>query len=440
MASTVKDLEYLRDRIYEYLKDEGYKVWMNEKPGFPTNLDPDAMTNCIRAAEKCDYFILLLDKRAGLHYKDTGMTITEAEYQAARKKGKSMSIFVRQAVDSQCAVYRQLEKRDRQRRRWYADPEVFEFYNRLMHERSVPWIHKFDSFDDIHRCLESELPSPENKADIHRRRTPRKMVGYDLRRYRSLCDLVTVNRNTPLIFVYGHGRHRPEADENQQEHARREVEAQIWTAVEPLIQRIDYRAGHKRIRSPDLDLAFSLAAKIGWELGQSTRKERERDDWPRIRGVTDLYLENSRDMKRDANILSIGAGDTNLFTAHVLRKYDRQLMIRFNAPQDSQHIESLVEGRREYERETYGMVSFLKNPLNSSRVVILAAGVGSVGTSAALLALLREKDNSRESISLWSGNIHDKRCSQRVVEATECDELTVRGVKVEVVKKFEFRE
>jgi len=66
VGSTVKDLEDLRDGLYRSLKEVGHTPWFSEKDDFLTNRHRDSMTNCIKVAEECDLFVVLLDKRAGL--------------------------------------------------------------------------------------------------------------------------------------------------------------------------------------------------------------------------------------------------------------------------------------------------------------------------------------------------------------------------------------
>ena len=114
VCSTVKDLGDLRDELYRNLKQSGHTSWFSEKDDFPTNRHPDSMTNCIKVAEECDFFMVLLDKRAGLLYtKREGspypelfdLTISEAEYRCARKKGKPVCIFIRKRAESESAIY-----------------------------------------------------------------------------------------------------------------------------------------------------------------------------------------------------------------------------------------------------------------------------------------------------------------------------------------------
>ena len=160
VGSTVKDLEDLRDGLYRSLKEVGHTPWFSEKDDFPTNRHPDSMTNCIKVAEECDLFVVLLDKRAGLPYtKRKGSpypelfdsTISEAEYRCAREKGKPVCIFIRKRAEHESAIYRQIkDKEQRESMKWYSEPAVYEFYDRLMHEKPhIPWRYTFDSIREI---------------------------------------------------------------------------------------------------------------------------------------------------------------------------------------------------------------------------------------------------------------------------------------------------
>lgn len=110
VSSTVKDLGDLRDELYRRLKELGHTPWFSEKDDFPSNRHPDAMTNCLRVVEECDLFVVLLDKRAGLPYSKRdgspypelfGLTISEAEYRCAKKKGKPICIFIRKRAENE---------------------------------------------------------------------------------------------------------------------------------------------------------------------------------------------------------------------------------------------------------------------------------------------------------------------------------------------------
>jgi tetratricopeptide (TPR) repeat protein len=159
VSSTVKDLGDLRDELYRRLKELGHTAWFSEKDDFPINRHPDAMTNCLKVAEECDLFAVLLDKRAGLPYTERegspypdlfGLTISEAEYRCARKKSKPVCIFIRKRAEHESTLYRQMDGEERKKLSWYSEPAVYEFYDRLMHEKPhIPWRYTFDSLGEI---------------------------------------------------------------------------------------------------------------------------------------------------------------------------------------------------------------------------------------------------------------------------------------------------
>ena len=160
ISSTIKDLGDLRDELYRRLKELGHTPWLSERSDFPSNLHPDSMTNCIMVAEECDLFVVLLDKRAGLSYHKegtaysdlSGLKISEAEYRCARKKGKPICIFIRKRAEYESAIYRQVKDDEKQKEsiKWYSENAVYEFYERLMHEKpNIPWRYTFDSINEI---------------------------------------------------------------------------------------------------------------------------------------------------------------------------------------------------------------------------------------------------------------------------------------------------
>jgi len=168
VSGTVKDLEDLRDELYRRLKELGHTPWFSEKSDFPTHCHPDAMTNCLKVAEECDFFVVLLDKRAGLAYKRRGgspyqdlfgLTISEAEYRCARKKGKSICIFIRKRAEHESAIYRKIKDEEQRKSiEWYSDPGIYEFYDHLMHEEPyIPWRYTFDSINEIMEPLNAIL-------------------------------------------------------------------------------------------------------------------------------------------------------------------------------------------------------------------------------------------------------------------------------------------
>ena len=178
VSSTVNDLGDLRNELYYHLKELGHTPWFSEMDDFPINHHPDSMTNCLIVAEQSDYFLVLLDKRSGLPYTERAespyhdlfnLKISEAEYKCARKKGIPICIFVRTKVDCESAIFRQItDKEQRKSIRWYSEPAIYEFYNRLMHEKPhIPWRYTFDSIEDIISPLKKIIGATQDEDKLN---------------------------------------------------------------------------------------------------------------------------------------------------------------------------------------------------------------------------------------------------------------------------------
>lgn len=177
VCSTVKDLRDLRDELYHRLKGLGHTPWFSEQDDFPTNRHPDAMTNCIRLTEECDLFVVLLDKCVGLTYaKRKGspypelfdLSISEAEYRCARKMGKPVCIFIRKRAEHESSIFRQIKDKNKiEPLKWYSEPAVYEFYDRLMHEKPhIPWRYTFDSIGEIMDQLNTRIGEVQATSSV----------------------------------------------------------------------------------------------------------------------------------------------------------------------------------------------------------------------------------------------------------------------------------
>jgi hypothetical protein len=173
VSSSVKFLVDLRDVLYRHLKDADHTPFFSEKPGdFPTKLHEDAMTNCLLVVEQCDMLVLILDRKMGLTYTTRpdspftdlfGMAITKAEYRCAKKRKIPVSIFVRKIVETESKFYREMNVLQRKNFPiWYADKEIYDFYDELMHEYpAVPWITPFDGVTEILPLLDNHIQEIE---------------------------------------------------------------------------------------------------------------------------------------------------------------------------------------------------------------------------------------------------------------------------------------
>lgn len=154
ISSTVKDLKYLREQIGLYIQSCGHTAWVSGSSTFPHICD-DAMKNCIKAAEQCDRLIVILGKRAGLLFnKSNNITITEAEYNAAKKAGKPILGFVESDVWHDARIYHKAKKDgvniEQIRGLLDTDNLALERIDRLMHDKGgVSWLEPFATGQEV---------------------------------------------------------------------------------------------------------------------------------------------------------------------------------------------------------------------------------------------------------------------------------------------------
>ncbi|OGH05887.1 MAG: hypothetical protein A2W22_04655 [Candidatus Levybacteria bacterium RBG_16_35_11] len=214
VSSTIKDLGDLRNELYRRLKELGHTPWLSEMSDFPSNLHPDSMTNCLRVAEECDLFVVLLDKRAGLSYLKegtaysdlSGLKISEAEYRCARRKGKQICIFIRKRAEYESAIYRQVKDDEKQKEsiKWYSENAVYEFYERLMHEEPhIPWRYTFDSINDIIEPLKSII-GEFFQIEVFKDSKIERQIEYIQENPNFLIEIPAENRDKLLISIINH--------------------------------------------------------------------------------------------------------------------------------------------------------------------------------------------------------------------------------------------
>lgn len=127
-------------------------------------------------------------------------------------------------------------------------------------------------------------------------------------------------------------------------------------------------------------------------------------DWHAIKFHSDRLRSN--------NIISLGAGDTNLISRWILSVYHQHLPIRFDSPAGSQTLFCDATGKLDAtmidsvktDMHRYGaLLLIVPNPLNNEKVAVVAAGLNALGTQAAMLALAKNSDQLRTD-GVYHGN------------------------------------
>ena len=97
VSSSVYGQEELLDRIYALLTRFGFEVWMSYKGTVPTNSEEKSLKSCLRAVEKCDFFLGLITNHYGTSLYN-GLSITHWEFRKAIKIKKPRWFLVHDHV------------------------------------------------------------------------------------------------------------------------------------------------------------------------------------------------------------------------------------------------------------------------------------------------------------------------------------------------------
>ncbi len=105
VASTCYDLKYIRENLKYFVKSLGYDPVLSEEG--TVFFDPGKHTHdaCISEVPNCQLLVLIIGGRYGGNLKDTGKSITNAEYQEAVKQKVPIFTLVEQAVYAEHHVY-----------------------------------------------------------------------------------------------------------------------------------------------------------------------------------------------------------------------------------------------------------------------------------------------------------------------------------------------
>lgn len=156
-----------------------------------------------------------------------------------------------------------------------------------------------------------------------------------------------------------------------------------------------------------VDLATFLGVKAG-QYGIRIEK-------PMI-GYLDSEIPDN--VKRDSNLISIGGGDINEFTAQLQIIYSDNIPIHFDNPQSATAIISRISQEVYVARgrgRNVGFIELLPNPFNPRKVVMVLAGNFITGTQAAFLALMKYPTEVQKN------NRYDRNIPAKIVEGMDTD-------------------
>ena len=166
IISTDYDLHDLRDGVASSLQDMGFDVVAFERNNFPVYPNVNSHDACLLALQGSDIVVLIIDRRYGGLYLGNGpLSITEAEYEEARARGKVVIPCVRRKTEDERFSYygiaKQLEAKGQTRDdirkditpQYVESWKVLDFVERVRRADTDNFIIYFDELSDLQEHL-----------------------------------------------------------------------------------------------------------------------------------------------------------------------------------------------------------------------------------------------------------------------------------------------
>lgn len=154
VSSTCYDLSQIRSDLHDYISDNGHNPILSELNSFPINPYSKTVDSCIEAVKNnADIFILVIGNRYG-SLVETGKSITNTEFLAAKSKGIPIYIFIDKRILNILPIW--LKNKDGNYNEIVDSIKIFEFVNELRSDLNL-WTFEFEKAQDIIFTLKNQL-------------------------------------------------------------------------------------------------------------------------------------------------------------------------------------------------------------------------------------------------------------------------------------------
>ncbi len=159
LSSTVRDFRDLRSAMKFWLEEYGFGVLASEWPDFPHAIDREAIDASLAPIADCDYYVLLIGRRAGAIIPESRISVTRAEFRRARELRRAtgrpqMLHFVRAEVTTARHIGRPA---DIPAPDWTHVLEFLEEVETAKEPGDPNWLRSFSSFRDVADALRATL-------------------------------------------------------------------------------------------------------------------------------------------------------------------------------------------------------------------------------------------------------------------------------------------
>lgn len=156
VSSTFYDLSQVRDDLRRFIDDDlGYTPLLSEMKSFPINPDKNTIENCKEKVRKnADLLILIVGTRYGSIDLETDKSITNLEYEAAKRKGIPIYVFIDKRVINLLPTWK--ANQDADFSSTVDTTKLFDFVDKIRSSESI-WTFPFEKAVDIIDTLRHQL-------------------------------------------------------------------------------------------------------------------------------------------------------------------------------------------------------------------------------------------------------------------------------------------
>lgn len=160
VSSTIADFIDMRSALHYWLGERGCEVLASEISAFKTSGAESAIEACLNNVRRADYVVVLVgDRGGGWADEGQGVTVTLAEYRAAREAQRTrpvgISVFVREGVWN---AWRAKGKKSKTSAKWRG---VFKLLDEVAGMPDGAFVRPFDRFEQVAQWLTTNMGLPE---------------------------------------------------------------------------------------------------------------------------------------------------------------------------------------------------------------------------------------------------------------------------------------
>lgn len=155
LSSTCYDLRQIRTDLKNFFEKElGFDILLSEFNSFPITPDNNTIDNCTQAVkEYADMLVLIVGGRYG-YRTESGKSITNLEYIAAKEKHIPIYVFIDKNVMNMINLWKDNPNMDFNS--VVDSAKVFEFIDTLRNKENI-WVYGFEYAQDIISTLRKQL-------------------------------------------------------------------------------------------------------------------------------------------------------------------------------------------------------------------------------------------------------------------------------------------